>query len=58
MCMLRTCEEGVRGRWHYLFLGGRWVDLIGGVRIGMPNCLCMPFFNVRPGVLSKTLSHV
>ena len=30
---------------------------MGGVGISMPNCLPMPF-KVRPGVLSKTLSHM
>ena len=29
--------------WHYLNLGESWDDLIEGVGIGMPNCLCMPF---------------
>ena len=42
MCMLRTCR-GVKGSLHYLILGGSWDDLIGGVGISMPNCLCMPF---------------
>ena len=50
MHMLRTCEK-LQGEVGIIyFLGGSWVDWIGGVRTGMPNCLCM-FFKVRPGVL-------
>ena len=47
----------MRGSWYYLNLGGNLGDLIGGVRIGMLNChACL--FKLRPGVLSKTLSHM
>ena len=33
----------------------RVVRIVG---IDMPNCMCMLFFKLRPGVLSRTLSHM
>ena len=47
----------MKGSWHYLILGEGWDDLIGGVGIGMPNCLAC-LLKLRPGMLSKTLSHM
>ena len=42
MHMLRTCEKVWR-EVGIIYFGGSWVDWIGGVGIGMPNCLHMPF---------------
>ena len=47
----------MRGSWHYLFLGESLVDWIGVLELACPTaCACL--FKLRPGVLSKTLSHI
>ena len=46
---------GMRGRWHYLFLGGSWDDLIGGVGIGMPNWFASILIWVNNPTLNRNI---
>ena len=61
MCMLRTCENIHGGvGWPKCVGMLDWckcMGMLGWVGISMSNCTGMPF-KVRPGVLSKTLSHI
>ena len=51
---------GVKGSGHYLNLGGSWDYLIGVLDLLELACptTCACLFKLRPGVLSKTLSHM
>ena len=59
--MLRTCEK-LWGRWIGLNMQGCWVGLNGKWLLGWLELACQTacacLFKVRPGVLSKTLSHI
>ena len=51
---------GVKGSGDYLNLGGSWDYLMGVVELLELTCqtTCACLFKLRPGVLSKTLSHM